>query len=90
MQQPHIQDNIIEAMRANPCKSFEQIAVDIGNWCCASTIYKWIALHSGYAMYAQCALPLLTDVRKQKHVNFTTQLWNNWNMPCQKNPVDQL
>jgi hypothetical protein len=31
--QPQICDNIIEAMRANPSKSFEKIAEDIGNWC---------------------------------------------------------
>jgi hypothetical protein len=83
-QQPQIRDNIIEAMRANPTKSFEQITVDIGNWCSASTIQKWIASHSGYTTYAQRALPLLTSVQKEKHVAFPTRLWNNWNLPCQK------
>jgi hypothetical protein len=23
-------------------------------------------------------------VQKQKHTNFATRLWNNWNLPCQK------
>jgi hypothetical protein len=43
--QPQIRDNIIEVMRANPAKSFEQIAQDIGNWCSARTIVRWIVQH---------------------------------------------
>ena len=82
--QPQIQDDICKAMQANPSKSFEQIANDIGNWCCGSTIHKWLASHSGYATYAQRALPLLTSAQKQKHVEFATQLCNNWNLPHQK------
>ena len=65
-QQPHIRDNIIEVMRANPAKSFEQIAHDIGNWCSVRTLVRWICQHSGCATYAQRALPLLTAVQKQK------------------------
>jgi hypothetical protein len=87
--QPQIRDTIIEAMRANPTKSFEQIAVDIGNWCSASTMAKWIASHSGYTTYALRALPLLTSVQKEKHVTFATHLRNYWNLPCQ-NFFDQL
>jgi hypothetical protein len=47
---------------------------------------QWIVQHSahGYTMYAQRALPLLTTVQKQKHVEFVTQLRNNWNLPQQK------
>jgi hypothetical protein len=63
--QPHIRDNIIEVMRANPAKSFEQIAHDIGNWCSVRTLARWISQHSGYATYVQRALPLLTAVQKQ-------------------------
>jgi Transposase len=82
--QPQIRDNIIEVMRANPAKSFDQIAQDIGDWCSARTIKRWIVQHSGYTTYAQRALPLLTAVQKQKHVEFATRLWNNWNLPRQK------
>jgi hypothetical protein len=82
--QPQIRDNIIEAMRANPSKSFEKLAEDIGNWCCASTIRMWLASHSGYATYAQRALPLLTGTQKLKHVQFATRLRNNWNLARQK------
>jgi hypothetical protein len=82
--QPQICDNIIEVMRAHPAKSFDQIAQDIGDWCSARTIKLWIGQHSGYTTYAQHSLPLFTAVQKQKHVEFATWLWNNWNLPRQK------
>jgi hypothetical protein len=82
--QPQIRDNIIEVMRGNPAKSFEQIANDIGGWCSVRTIFRWISQHSGYATCAQRALPLLTSIQKQKHVAFATRLRNNWNLPRQK------
>jgi hypothetical protein len=47
--QRQIRDNIIEVMRANPAKSFEQVAQDIGNWNSARTIVRWIVQHSGYS-----------------------------------------
>ena len=78
--QPHIRDNIIEVMRENHAKSFEQISHDIGNWCSVRTIVRWLSQHSGYSTYAQRALPLLTTVQKQKHVAFATRLQNNWNL----------
>jgi hypothetical protein len=84
LRQPHIRDNIIEAMRANPSKSFDQIAEDIGHWCSASTIHKWIQSHHGYTTYAQRSLPLLTEQQKRKHVNFGKHLRNNWGLPRQK------
>ena len=39
-QQSHIRDNIIEVIVANPAKSFEQIAHDIGNWCSVRTLVR--------------------------------------------------
>jgi hypothetical protein len=71
-------------MCANPSKSFDQIAQDIGDWCSARTIKHWIIQHSGYMTYAQRALPLLTAVQKQKHVEFATRLQSNWSLLRQK------
>lgn len=47
--QPKRRDDVIEAVRVNPSKRFQQIAADIGN-CCSSTIH---ATHSGCAMDTQ-------------------------------------
>jgi hypothetical protein len=74
--QPYIRDNIIEAMRVNPSKSFEQISNDIDNWCLASTIFKWFFSH-GYSTFVQRALPLLTEAQKKKHVEFSWRIRNN-------------
>lgn len=81
--QPYIRDNIIEAMRANPSKSFQSISEDIGHWCSASTIHKWFYSH-GYCMYVQRALPLLTEAQKKKHIDFSKHLLNFWGLPRQK------
>lgn len=82
--QPFIADNIIEAMRANPAKSYAQISADIGHWCCAATIQKWISSKLGCATYAQRTLPLLTTAQMEKHVAFAKRLRNNWGLPPQK------
>ena len=82
----HIQDAIIEVMRANPAKSFEQTANDIGVWCSVRTIVCWTTQQSGLSTYAQCALPLLKSLQKQQHVEFSTQIWNNGNLSRKKIP----
>jgi hypothetical protein len=40
--QPLMRDTILELLRANPSKSFANLAEDIGHWCSAGTIHKWI------------------------------------------------
>lgn len=73
-QQPQIWDAIIQVMRANPAKSFEQIANDIRGCRCSvrATIVRRATQHSGYSSYAQQAQVLLTSQQKQKHVAFLT------------------
>jgi hypothetical protein len=66
LRQPHIRNNIIEAMRANPTKSFEKIAEDIGHWCSASTIHKWI--QSKCTTDPQRTMPLLTTRRDLENI----------------------
>jgi hypothetical protein len=50
--QPQIRGKIIEALRANPPKSYEKIAEEIDHWCTTSTINLWhvknldLAFHS--------------------------------------------
>jgi hypothetical protein len=82
--QPSIADDIINSMRANPSKSYDAVAKDIGNWCSGTTIQKWLRSHSGYNTYAQRTLPLLTSAQKQKHVIFGKHLHNNRGMTEQR------
>lgn len=79
--QPFIRDQIIESLRENPAKSFDKVSEDIGHWCSSTTIQRWISSHSGYATYAERALPLLSTAQKAKHVQFSKHLLNNWGLP---------
>jgi hypothetical protein len=66
--EPYIRDRIIELLCANPSKSFDKVVEDIGHWCSAASIKRWIASKSGYHMYTQRTLPLLTSAQKERHV----------------------
>ena len=82
--QPTIQDSIIEILRNNPSLSYENVAMEINNFCCSSTIQRWMASHVGYNIYTQRTLPLLSSDQMKKHVKFAKHLLNNWGMPPQK------
>jgi hypothetical protein len=43
--QPSIQDDILEAPRANVCTSYRAFSRYINGWCQASTIEHWFKLH---------------------------------------------
>ena len=40
--QPYIRDLLVHAIIDDPNKSFERLSADIGYWCCASTIHRWL------------------------------------------------
>lgn len=79
--QPLIRDQIIASLRQNLTKSFEKVAADIDNWCCASSIMKWMHSHSSYCMYVERLLPLLSTPQRAKHVYFAKHLRRNWGLP---------
>ncbi len=50
--QPSIQDDILEALRANVCTSYRAlISRYINGWCHASTIEHWFKLYEDYHIY---------------------------------------
>jgi hypothetical protein len=79
--QPLIRDQILDAIRANPTKSFEQISSDIGGWCAASTIHRWLQSQETYGTYVERILPLLTKHQMTRHVDFAQLVRANWNLP---------
>jgi hypothetical protein len=81
--QPTIRNDILEALRANPSKSFDNIAEDIGYWCSSQTIQRWFASHDDYKLYTERPLPLLSTQQMKKHVDFSRHLRNNWGLPRQ-------
>jgi hypothetical protein len=78
--QPYIRDQIIEAIRNNPTKSFGKIAADINHWCSATTIQKWLSSYDSYSMYVERILPLLTKNQMQKHVDFAKLVRDHWGL----------
>ena len=79
--QPLIRDQILDAIRANPTKSFEQISTDVGCWCSSATIHRWLQSQETYSTYVERVLPLLTKHQMNKHVEFAQLLRTNWNLP---------
>jgi len=78
-----IRDRIIESLRQNPSKSFRQVAIDIGDWCCAATICHWFVSH-GSSHYVERCLPLLTTEQMRRHVEFSEKLLKNWGLALGK------
>jgi hypothetical protein len=76
--QPLIRDQIIEAIRKNPTRSFQKIAADIDHWCSATAIHQWLLSHASYSIYVETILPLLSKVQMQKHVDFAKLVREYW------------
>ncbi|KAI2503723.1 hypothetical protein MHU86_10704 [Fragilaria crotonensis] len=76
--QPFIRDQIIEAIRKNPTRSFQKIAADIDHWCLATAIHQWLSSHASYSVYVERILPLLSKVQMQKHVDFAKLVREYW------------
>lgn len=81
---PFMRDKILEALRANSALSYERIASNIGDWCTGSTIQKWMSSHDTYSLYMERCLPLLSAHQREKHVEFSKRLRNNWELPRDK------
>jgi hypothetical protein len=82
--QPQIRDDIIENNRANPSKSYGQLAIDIDSWASVAAIQTWYKKQGAGMMYSERALPFLTSVERAKHVTFCRHLRNNWGLAEQK------
>jgi hypothetical protein len=80
---PLIKESIVESLRANPAKSFRQLAEDIGGIVSERTIRRWLK-ERGTCYYTQRALPLLSPSQKEKHVAFCRDFLNNWGLVRQK------
>ena len=78
--QPYIHDQIIEAIRNCPTKSFDKIAADIDHWCSATTIQTWLSSHDSYSIYVERILPLLTKMQMQKHIDFAKLVRGHWGL----------
>jgi hypothetical protein len=74
-------ERVIQSLQTNASKLYEAVSLDIGDWCCATTIQVWLASFKSYSVYAERVLPLLSIVQQEKHVTFSKLLRSNWNLP---------
>ncbi len=79
--QPSIQDDLLEALRANVCTSYRNLSRYINGWCTAGTIEHWFKLHEDYHLYSKNIKPGLTPDNKIKQVLFSQHVHNLWGLP---------
>ena len=59
LRQPQIPDLIIAALAKNPKRSWLGLEDDIGNWCSANTIRRWLTSRDSFSYYVECIYPNL-------------------------------
>lgn len=78
--QPAIKDQICNAIRKNPKRSWKGIEADINYWCSDLAIYRWATSRPGYHLYCERVVPLLSEVQRAKHLRFAKHFRNNWGL----------
>jgi hypothetical protein len=78
--QNSIREEIIDAIKKNPKRSWKGIEADIGHWCSAPCIQRWVTSRDGYRLYAERVIPLLSDKQQKAHYNFTRLFRTNWRL----------
>jgi hypothetical protein len=76
--QPHIAQQIINAVRANPKISWKGLKGKINHWCSDETIQHWLTSQVGYKLYTECVILLLSNAQRAKQFASAKQFRNNW------------
>ncbi len=74
--QPFVEQDLIEALQANVCRSYRQLAKHINSWCAASTVETWLKQHNSYHIYAKNIKPGLSVENRAKQVAFAKHVHN--------------
>ena len=67
--QPHIELELVDALRINSCRSWQGLSNCIGNWCGKMAIQRWLTSHPTYSMYKKNIYPGLTEENSRKQVH---------------------
>ena len=86
LKQPHIADQIVTMLQQNPKRSWLGLEEDLGNWCSAVTIRKWLTSRESFKHYAERIFPNLLPHQKLKHKEFAYRFRKNWGLGKGKNP----
>jgi hypothetical protein len=85
--QPFVQQDLIEALQANVCRSYRQLSRHINGWCAASTVEIWLKNHNSYHIYAKNIKPGLSVENRAKQVAFSQHVHNKWGLGPEVNKV---
>ncbi len=59
--QPHIKDELLDALKGDVCRSYRDLSRYINEWCCATTIETWFKSHPNCDIYSKNIKPGLTS-----------------------------
>ena len=80
LQWDYIPSRIADSMTRNPKRSWSGIEHDLGYWCSATTIRRYLTSRIGYRLYAERVIPNLSAEQKIKHFTFARHFLNNWGL----------
>ena len=80
--QPTIAEDLVEALKANVCRSYRALSKVINGWCSPVTIETWFKAHPDYQTYSKNIRPGLTNENRAKQVAFAEHVHNRWGLTC--------
>jgi hypothetical protein len=78
--QPYVEQDLVDAIQANVCRSYRQLSRHINGWCAASTVEIWLKNHNSYHLYAKNIKPGLSVENRAKQVAFSQHVHNKWGL----------
>ena len=79
--QPTVEEDLVEALQANVCRSYRALSKVINGWCSPATIEAWLKTHPEYQIYSKNIKPGLTPQNRCKQVAFSKHVHNRWGLP---------
>ena len=79
--QPHIKDQLVQALESEVTMSFYGLAQHLNWWCSPKSIERWLKRFPGYTMYSKNIKPGLSERNREKQVVFAKHVRNRWGLP---------
>ncbi len=76
--QPTIVEDLVDALKANVCRSYRALSKVINEWCSPKTIEKRLKAYPEYHIYSKNIKPGLTSKSRVKQVAFSNHVHNRW------------
>jgi hypothetical protein len=80
--QPTIAEDLVDALKANVCRSYRALSKVINGWCSPVTIETWFKAQPDFQTYSKNIKPGLTNENRAKQVAFSQHVHNRWGLPA--------